>query len=333
MRNDVLSVIGWYGRGNVGDEGFKIAINNLIGINYSLQFGLEPLDDSLVILGGGDVVHPFYLDKIKNDAPIIGLGLGLIRPEDIDFLRGKNIKKLFFRSQEDCMVALRSGFDAEYLPDLMFSLERQDVFSAKFDDSPGKKRLGIILNSSSEVSLWNNNPKEIAYFDYLKWELARCLDYLYEFYHIYWIPFSCDMDADDLSLNLDVRRRMKNRADHNFIKTPSSPEEALSIISSMDMVFTMRFHGMLYSIASRKPFLNFGIGRKNELFCQENDISDVYIPKYSFELNRFLKVLKIAESESNFPRINRCLEKNLNFWILNKERVKNLIVAEVLKNV
>ena len=67
---ETITVLGWYGHGNVGDESYKTSFP-LLFPNYNLVF-TDSLTNELkkksaaVILGGGAVIEKPFLKQLSN---------------------------------------------------------------------------------------------------------------------------------------------------------------------------------------------------------------------------------------------------------------------------
>src|ERR1700690_1777427 len=152
-----INILGWYNKGNCGDEAFKLAFKKIFPTE-ELRF-CTPDETTwpgadIHILGGGDVIKPYYLDYIKNyrmqhpgvvkDFYIVGAGLGY--ESELDLLKDLRPKTMFLRNLEDVYLAQAKGFDAEYTPDLVFNLDAADYthlpITKKF---PNKKTMAVFL--------------------------------------------------------------------------------------------------------------------------------------------------------------------------------------------
>ena len=74
-----LKIIGYYGHNNLGDEQYKTSFIEMFkrympeDINYDVLFydcdkifDVEFDEDDVIILGGGDVLNDYFLDKVYN---------------------------------------------------------------------------------------------------------------------------------------------------------------------------------------------------------------------------------------------------------------------------
>jgi len=292
-----LTVLGWYNQRNVGDEAFKDALQlaaSASGRRIELQFVTERLPPvDRLILGGGDVIRDFYLGRIPTDVAIYPIGVGLGYATEVALLADRRVPAAFFRNRSDVEIAKSAGLNAEYCPDMTFILDNEAPFDIALE---APKRLGVLLTDEVNPTWETRDNQSYLYYEYFKWELARILDYLSEFYSIYFIPFSRLDSIDDSRIHHDVFRRMKMRSKVTLLERDLSASEALWLIGQLDLVITMKLHGMLFAVNRSVPFLNIGETRKTELFCHEQGFARLSVPRYSLEYNRFLEFVKEAES-------------------------------------
>jgi hypothetical protein len=137
-----ILVVGYYNHCNLGDEQYKLSIKHIVNHfpNYkpkSVEFldcdklpNYNIVENTVVLLGGGDVLNTYFLDKInkkftimENRPKIIAFSVGI--PYNSIFLNPENLKKLeifdhiYLRTRQD--IPLFSQFinanKVSYLPD------------------------------------------------------------------------------------------------------------------------------------------------------------------------------------------------------------------------
>jgi polysaccharide pyruvyl transferase WcaK-like protein len=295
-----IPVLGWYNQKNVGDEAFKEVFGAVVHevdptatVSFHTQRLPSPTPEK-VILGGGDVIRPYYLQKIPPDVAVFPIGVGLGYESEIDLLKNVRIPIALFRNIADVKLARSKSITAEYSPDLTFFLNEPDPFPVEMREG---KTLGVLL--SDEVSATFERKErinELQYYEYFKWEIASILDFLSEYYNICFVAFSTLDSIDDHKVSLDVYRRMSARSRVSFVTRELSMAQALWLIRKFDLVISMKFHGIMFAVNQGVPFINIGETRKTQRFCTENDLTQLSIPRYSLEKERFLEVVKIAET-------------------------------------
>jgi len=63
-----ISIVGWYGKNNVGDEAFRFVLSDFFQ-DHQVEFVTPPQlcsNPDIVVLGGGAVASPFYLNTLPN---------------------------------------------------------------------------------------------------------------------------------------------------------------------------------------------------------------------------------------------------------------------------
>lgn len=319
-----ISFVGWYGRNNIGDEAFRLSHKILFpgcDLNYSVD-SISPNSD-LVILGGGDVINSFYLSKIPKNLPLYILGAGMGDASEVANLSEHNIVSAVMRNEDDVLLLEKNGISAHYCPDITFSIDgkKYNKDFNNFDKKNGKKNLCILLSDHISVSKFFNEPRLISYYDYFKWELASALDYLEKFYNIYWIPFSNDYDNFDLHIHNEVIKRMSNRIDQTRLPYPETPETAFAYLSKMDLVISMKLHGILFSANLGVPFINIGTSRKTQLFCKTENYTELSIPPFSFTREKLLTAVKAAEEDGISEKIKKTSTKLREYTLTTQKNI------------
>lgn len=288
-----INIIGWYGRGNCGDEAFKHAFDVLLP-NHEKIFSTAAVPADLHILGGGDVIKPYYLDGISPETPLYIVGAGLGYEGDLDCLNGRNIKKALFRNPADVEMAKARGIDAAYIPDIVFSLSRPERL---LPNKTEKKLAVVILNGAiNPTAARKHKANETAYAEYFKWEMAESLSYLSEWYDFMFLPFSDDIYNRDDVIHCEVAARMAKPGRTQIMHFPHSPKVTLQTIADADLVIGMKFHSLIFSTIANVPFVNVGLSRKTGLFCKNNKLDNLSIEPFTFTKDRFEVAVKHAES-------------------------------------
>jgi polysaccharide pyruvyl transferase WcaK-like protein len=295
-----IPILGWYHKKNVGDEAFKdvfqAAVRQLdpsATLSFHTYALKSPTPDK-IILGGGDVIRPFYFEKIPPEVKVVPLGVGLGYESEIELLEKANVPFALFRNLEDVKLAKAKGLNAEYCPDLTYFLNEPEPLPITFNEG---KRLGVLLSDEISPTFEKKENREYLYYEYFKWELASILDFLSEFYNICFVAFSTVESINDHKVGLDIYRRMSARDRVSFITEPLSLAQALWTIKQFDLVISMKFHGIMFAVNQGVPFINIAETRKTQRFCVENELTQLSIPRYSLERERFLEVVKIAEED------------------------------------
>ncbi len=161
MAQTRYKVFGWYGRGNCGDDAFVNAFNAILGSGtFEVQSAasLNRLESVTVnegqelILGGGDVIKPFYLDKIPHSVDFHVLGCGAGYQTELNQLEQRSVKTLRLRNKEDVDYLNSRNITASYMPDLCFAIDTSVHPDGSVLRSP-RKKLGVVLSAHSSPAL------------------------------------------------------------------------------------------------------------------------------------------------------------------------------------
>ena len=316
-----INIIGWYGKKNCGDESFKSFFNDVFR-EHELIYTTKEIDNSCdyYILGGGDVIKEYYVENIPQNKPIICIGVGLGYEAEANLLIGKEIISLNVRNKEDVEVFKKIGIPSNYTPDIVFNLKNSSIIN-KIESK--KKKMAIILTDHVNPNVVNKNIKEIMYNEYFKWELAETLDLLSKYYQIYFISLSNYFYANDNKMSMDVQNRMEQGYKSILFEETESPEKLMDFLQQMDLVASMKFHGLIFSTICNVPFINIGITRKTNKFCEEMGLSDLSMNPKTFNKEDFLNKVKYVEDNtdsiidrlSNVDKINKeILKNNIQEW-------------------
>jgi polysaccharide pyruvyl transferase WcaK-like protein len=282
--NGVVNVLGWYNRNNIGDEIFKVALQTLFTEEF-FQFDSEYLTPGCpTILGGGDVIKEYYLKQIKE--PFIALGVGLGYPSEMDLIDKSLCRGIWFRNTEDTRAAFTKRLPANECPDLAFAVPPP---ARNWVKAIGKKKMAVILaHSVVNPKMGTDGFAEMQYQEYMRWELAKALDYLTEWYDISFIPMSHERFAYDETAHFEVASRMKaSRAHVGLCRwSGADPLSFLRTLGPFDLVVSMKFHGLILATIMGIPFVNIGLTRKTSLYCEENWLDHLSVDPYSFTCDR-----------------------------------------------
>lgn len=278
-----ITILGWYGKNNVGDEAFKPAHRSVFdGHNLTFHTPPDPCPKGdLVVLGGGAVVAPYYLD-ILPDCPRYALGVDIAYKSEIDLMAKYDFKGVYVRNNTDVEeMKQKLGCPVEGIPDLAFMIRPsgEDVLG-RYKKQPNKKTLGVLVTDYVNPAIDRSVEQFSARANSFVTRLAKELDIIYreEGYEIILIPCSTGGYGDDRRINFDLMAFMKNPA-INILDT-LSPQETIDLIAGLDMAVCMKFHAHIFSIIAATPFVSISFTRKVELLLNENSLNDTTCAKF-----------------------------------------------------
>lgn len=326
-----INVVGWYGKKNVGDEAFRDALRKTsVFDGHGIKYVTPPQkcdDPDIVILGGGAVSSPFYLD-ILPDCPRYGLGLSLAYESEADLLAKAKFRHVFVRNESD-VEAMRAklGCPVDAMPDLAFALAPTSRDAMYYEsilrryivrDEP-RKALGVLVTDYVNPAI----DRPVEKFGPRAWSfvqvMARELDKLAKDYDIILIPCSTGGYGDDRRIDLDIAAFMKTQP-INIMDT-LEPFEVIDLISELDATVCMRFHAHVFSIIAGRPFVSIGFTRKVELLLKENGIEGVSAGQFvgdEFVMNDLPGMVKAVSETTDTA-------KYLEASAANRAKVKDVL--------
>lgn len=271
-----IEILGWYNKGNAGDESFKKYIIYTFR-GHNLSFITPPAkcgNADMVILGGGAVISPFYLNEIINQAncPKYALGVSISYLSEMDLIKGFKhiyIRDAFdveeFRKHVDCPV--------DFIPDLSFFHTQSggDVIK-KYAPCNRRKSIAIAATDYVGPAIDRSAEEFGARAHSFRVNLAKELTILSKDWDIYMIPLSSSKYGNDIRVNLDVAAWME--AIPIQIYDALTPMDAIDLIGQMDLTICMKYHSILFSLISGTPFVSMAFTRKVDLFLQEHNLKE-----------------------------------------------------------
>lgn len=294
-----IHIIGYYGHCNLGDEQYLITFKELFkNIDCSLNFvdcdklsKLTTIESDIIILGGGDILNDYFMDKIISkfngtNNKIIAISVGLPFPSVLKNTNKLNIiDYIFIRTQQDLELFGKYYHHHRifYLPDISYLLinnfKTKDLITLEtqlykinvedymskihFAKNTGRKIVGITLNrhiyKKKYQELYNNYITSFTHF----------VKFLINFnYHIVFLPFNTNeiqLSENDNIIHSDVINELKNHtllSNITNIVNETCPINVLSIIETFDFYIPMRFHACLFSVYKNIPFFPLFTTRK-----------------------------------------------------------------------
>lgn len=258
-----VAILGWYGEKNVGDETFRqVFQQQLSGHELACvqKLGHAPFKPDHVIFGGGGVVCDWYFKGLTKEQPLYAMGVDL----DTDGPRydqwtSYNFQKLYCRSQLYTRDLRNRHKPVEYLPDIAFALNYQ---LAPIPERPKKRRIAITL--TNELLRY---PKALD-------AVHGLIDRFDEGWEVSFVTFYDGAKDADRDVHAAVLAKISPSAQIFQYNDYQDPAAILSLLSGMDLVLTMRFHGVIFSTMVGVPFISLSTVGKNSLYCEQESIAD-----------------------------------------------------------
>jgi len=323
-----IKVIGYYDHYNAGDEQYKISFHEIfkqfLQVEYTLEFhdcdkikNTEFSDEDIIILGGGDILNDYFLDKIHERFGhtahfIFAISVGLpytgilVDTDKLDI-----IDYIFLRTPVDIELFKRFFNDERifYLPDISYVLTKyiQNTHSSQRSGYVGANSNGDgggdgVINYLKRLNAYKEVDKKVAIFclsrhiyskQYIKEykhiiaNLTLFMVYLVDLgYHLVFLPFNTNNNnnfENDIIIHRDLISNLLSSTkitmtDITFIEETLDFKDIFSILKLCDICFPMRFHACLFSIYNKVPFIPIYTTRKVKNLIRETQWC------YSYEL-------------------------------------------------
>lgn len=323
-----IKVIGYYGHNNIGDEQYTITFLELLKDYGNIEFidsdklSLSLINDTdIIILGGGDVLSNYFIDKITQKFKgkpnkILAVSVGIPYIEIVHKSKLHIIDYIFIRTKQD-MDVLNSYFEKErifYLPDISYFLKTSNILEQK------TKTVGLCL--SRHIYKNNDNYKDIVS------AFGQFIVYFSHFgFNFILIPFNTNTKNDDENdilihndlyntLPINVQSKVTN------VKETLQPTQILDIFKSLYIIIPMKFHACLFASYTSTPYLPVFTTRKVLNFLMDTSWYHGYkLECDSRDLPIKLETNVLINRFSNVVTLYSVLQKKLKSYVINTRSV------------
>ncbi|MFZ2988913.1 polysaccharide pyruvyl transferase family protein [Ideonella sp.] len=312
----MISFVGWYGRSNVGDEAFK-EVHRFLFPDTPIEWRDDrssPVTDGARywVLGGGDVLSDFYVKTIPAGQRFSIYGCGIAGSDQFNTLQrwAPRIDHIWLRNRGDAQHAQSLGLPASFSPDIVFQLrghyaKLRAAGAIRNPAGPRERKRVVIFPSANATQAADRNGdlRDYHYYAFMQREMALLCDFLSDYYDVVFYPLSTNVNDNDRLFALNVVSAMKNPSRARVMQGDDEIAEVVEMTRDADLVLSMKFHGIVFSILSGTPFLNIGLSRKTQMLCTDNGLGDLTIEPYTFNYHGVLGKLKQAEAPETRTRI------------------------------
>jgi len=255
-------ILGYYGKGNLGDDLFQFAITDMVRTKYptvSLVFANPedissiPGNPDIIFIGGGDLINDYFMNSLRNllrdtRTPVYGIGIGfpypnLITPEYLDIfdIIVTRTKSLYPKLQE--AMPGRSY----YGPDLVRFLPNNT-------NKKNANRVGIFFANSICPPDSPLVQKLVSIVKGIADKTNSCLGKKYVV-TLYAMNTSGSPQEDDNVLNRAVYKYI-DYDNVQLIENPIAPDQLISLFSTFHATVCTRYHAHILSLMSGTPFVS-----------------------------------------------------------------------------
>lgn len=321
-----VNVLGYYGYNNAGDEAFRLVFDRTFAgrrVTYHAPTGQLSVNSGPVVLGGGAVVNPFFLNAL-SDPP--GLRVHLVGcslpygPKDCERLLpfGPRLGRLLLRSHADVRAAQEMGLPAEFVPDIVFSLDPADFRDEKVDPLEAmtalpprrwgrhERTLTLCLSDDYHIPWSAEHQAKFEAREDFKTQIARACDSLAEKFNILFLPFSVWHNARDYLFAHDVARRMRNRDQALVVERVLSPGQLLRLIGTINgPVVSMKYHGLVFGMAAGRFCVNIGGTRKVIDLMNDTGLAGLSLPPARLTADKLVAAIEKHREERLLDTVDR----------------------------
>jgi polysaccharide pyruvyl transferase WcaK-like protein len=276
-------IIGYYNRGNWGDDLFEyIFLTKLFPQDDVTISNIDDIQNvqgtfDKIIIGGGDVVNEYFLNQeniktiinISNqttpNTPILFVGTGIPYPNS---LKSMDIGDYFFmRNSTDYSLVKDRYLDLNtfLIPDLGFGLQVNYT-----NISAQVKKIGMCVPYT-----YREHQSFMA-------DLSTLLSDISQNYEVHLIPFDTNaFGENDITFIQEYAGNMNGNTNTNItiVNETLDIQQMIEYFKNMDLIIASRFHSVILSIICEKPFVSLYTTRKIDnlrIDCQE--MNDYFVP-------------------------------------------------------
>jgi len=274
VKKQKVLVIGYYDRGNCGDEAYKTAIPLILGekdFDYTFVCSDDieeiPSSTDIVICGGGDICNQYFMTRIQRlvkhyTEPLYALSVGIPYSDGLKYLN--LFDHVFIRSKTDYQSAgEKIGFaNVSCIPDVTLSL-RSPVAREHTTET---KKIGVCL----ATPMFCNNIHKDSLINSIESVLQKLLQKNMRIYLLSFNTYVHNGDENDFLLNTEIYEKLVEFSSNIFLVAQQTPIDMLHFIGGVDMTICMRYHSAEFSFIQGVPSVILNISSKMNKFVVDN---------------------------------------------------------------
>lgn len=264
-------VLGFYDRGNLGDESYKLAFRTLLGGSWNLAFYCMddimrlPEDTDMVICGGGDIINDYFMKKamqLLKDfvGPVYAVSVGIPYESGAHYL--DMFDHVFVRSTKDYEIACRRVGEpnVSLIPDVVCIM--RDRMLGRDSAGVGNK-MHVHLGMCLAQPVFADNTRDDVLLelcdgvkggvDALKRQGKMVTLHVLAFNTNARNERECDYNINQHICKLLLERQLGCKIVYH--KNKSGTMDMLSFFKNrLDACICMRYHSIIYSLICDIPF-------------------------------------------------------------------------------
>jgi polysaccharide pyruvyl transferase WcaK-like protein len=274
-----ITVLGWYGKKNCGDESYKMAFPQIFP-EYDFRF-VDVISPKVVeesdgfVLGGGDILAPqmvAQLDGVNKPKHVIS---ATASNPNVPADKLKAFESIFVRDYASIELLQEKGVHACWLPDVAMVLrgnpkkgqERIKNLFARNNSDKYDKVVVVVVNS---YLLNEDHPesetKKFVNFMKFAQEMASVCDSTPASF--LFLPFGGRMPFDDRISGSFVASKCKFWQKNAIVFDDPDVQAALDIFAAADCVVSTRLHSSILACGQGTPFLDVTWNHKGKWFLE-----------------------------------------------------------------
>lgn len=270
-------VVGYYYRDNLGDDQYMISIPFLLQMmgyigeitfkNVSDLTENDFQEDDLIVLGGGDVIVPYFLDKLsiwtagKNNR-LLALSVGIPYVSCLNHPLLQKFEHVYVRTMQDKPLLRHYGDNISFIPDACL------FYPWRIEPHRGEYQV-LVYSAHHDV------PEDIAH-------VVKCLKASKN----KWILLPFDIGSHDDRRPLEEICSKVDRDDVTVWDGPMGVNQRLSVLKGALSVHAMRFHAFVFAAAFGVKVCPMETTRKIMNFSRDTlQINPVRIQDCTFDVD------------------------------------------------
>lgn len=273
-----MLVLGFYDRGNIGDEQYKVTIPLCFtNTNINVNFDFVSIDDAkplsadsvydVVLCGGGDIINAYFMEKVKRliadfTGRLYAISVGLPYDQDACYL--DMFDHVFIRNTYDARIAADRLGNANMtsIPDVGFLYP---VTSRRFNQPISTTTTTVHIGLCLATPVYQKYPElHTALPNFVKSLLH--MSEAGALVHIHFFHFNLFQENSQES---DFETTLSIISSLSFIEQRcctlhkiSKPDRMIDLLRQMTLTVCMRYHSVVFSMLAAVPFIALFANKK-----------------------------------------------------------------------